>query len=229
MEAEYSERDFVDARPFNLKKSDAAEGSLEQLSADAATLIEQIRCSAAPEPVLSACAMHIRAAIDLLEPCLQPGSYSSAYSSQQQDEFLFVAEDLTRCMPYSPVTGRRNPLAPAIKMWVDADEVIGQAMFSASYAGPPDSVHGGIIAAVFDELLSMANIVNGVAGFTGSLTIKYHQPTPINQIIDLHARCIRVDGRKVISQGEMLANGQVTARAEGLFVKPRRSSVKARE
>ena len=75
----------------------------------------------------------------------------------------------------------------------------------------------------------MANIVNGVAGFTGSLTIKYHHPTPINQLIELHASCIRVDGRKVISQGEMRVNGKVTARAEGLFIKPRQASLQARE
>jgi hypothetical protein len=216
-------------RPFTLKKSDAAQDSLEHINADLARLIEHIRCSAAPEDVLSACGDHIRAASDLLQPCLHPGSYSAAYRDQQQDGFILVADDLTQCMPYSPVTGRKNPLSPAIKMWVDDKEVLGQAYFSASYAGPPDTVHGGIVAAVFDELLSMANILNGVAGFTGSLTIKYHHPTPINQLIELHARCIRVDGRKVISQGEMRANGQVTARAEGLFIKPRAASRKPSE
>ena len=46
----------------------------------------------------------------------------------------------------------------------------GEAIFSPTYAGPPDSVHGGIIAAVFDEVLSMANVVTGKAGFTGTLT-----------------------------------------------------------
>ena len=64
-------------------------------------------------------------------------------------------------MPYSPVSGQRNPIAPAIRMWRDGDEVRGEALFSPTYAGPPNSVHGGIIAAVFDELLSMANVVSG--------------------------------------------------------------------
>lgn len=212
-----------------MKKADTAQDSLEHINADAAGLIEHIRCSSAPEEVLSACADHIRAAIDMLKPWLHQGSYSAAFRDNPQHELIVVADDLTRSMPYSPVTGRKNPLSPAIKIWQDGKEVLGRVMFSASYAGPPDTVHGGIVAAVFDELLSMANIVNGVAGFTGSLTIKYHHPTPINQLVELYARCIRIDGRKVISQGEMRVNGRVTARAEGLFIKPGKASPQARK
>ena len=94
----------------------------------------------------------------------------------------------------------------------------GEAIFSPTYAGPPDSVHGGIIAAVFDEILAMSNVVTGNAGFTGTLTIKYHRKTPLNTPIELWGMNVRRDGRKQICKGEMRVNGEVTATAEGLFI-----------
>ena len=103
-------------------------------------------------------------------------------------------------------------------MWQEEGEVQGEAFFPPTYAGPPESVHGGIIAAVFDELLSMANVVSGKAGFTGSLTIKYHRKTPINTPIELWAINESTKGRKQVSRGEMRVKGEVTASAEGLFI-----------
>jgi acyl-coenzyme A thioesterase PaaI-like protein len=105
-----------------------------------------------------------------------------------------------------------------VKLWKDGSEVRGEAIFSPTYAGPPNSVHGGIIAAVFDELLSMANVITGVAGFTGTLTIRYHRKTPLNTPIELWAVNVRSEGRKQISRAEMRVDGEVTATAEGLFI-----------
>ena len=79
-------------------------------------------------------------------------------------------------------------------------------------------MHGGVIAAVFDEILAMANVVSGNAGFTGTLTIKYHATTPLNTPIELWGMNVRQDGRKQISRGEMRVDGKVTATAEGLFI-----------
>ena len=103
-------------------------------------------------------------------------------------------------------------------MWRDGDEVRGEANFSTTYAGPPDSVHGGIISAVFDELLSMANVVIGTAGYTGSLTVKYHRKTPLNTPVELWAVNQKRDGRKLLCLAEMRVDGKVTASAEGLFI-----------
>ena len=121
-------------------------------------------------------------------------------------------------MPYSPVTGKRNPIAPPIRMWKDGEAVRGEAVFPPTYAGPPDSVHGGIIAAVFDELLSMANVIKGTAGFTGTLTIRYHQKTPLDTPIELWANNEMMTGRKQLCKAEFRVNGEVTASAEGLFI-----------
>ncbi len=61
---------------------------------------------------------------------------------------------------------------------VDAHGVIGHANFGVAYEGPPGYVHGGIIAAAFDEVLGMAQSLTGNPGMTGTLSIRYRRPDP---------------------------------------------------
>lgn len=194
-------------------------GLREIVNEDAAQLIRHLRCSHAPEEALTAATGHIQQAIAALKPWLKEGDGWSTISIAGDHAGLPWAEDdITSVMPYSPVSGKRNPVAPPIKLWRDGSNVRGEAVFSPTYAGPPNSVHGGIIAAVFDEILAMANVVSGNAGFTGTLTIRYHRQTPLNTPIELFSETLRQDGRKQLARGEMRVNGEVTASAEGLFI-----------
>lgn len=194
---------------------------VEAVNREAAELIRLLRCSDAPDPVLASATAHIRQAMEALSPYLRHGEGWSTVSIASDTPGLgWQEEDLTACMPYSPVSGKRNPVAAPLRLWRDGNEVRGEAVFSPTYAGPPNSVHGGIIAAVFDELLSMANVVSGAAGFTGTLTIKYHRRTPLNTPVELWAVNERNSGRKQFSRGEFRVDGEVTASAEGLFIRP---------
>jgi acyl-coenzyme A thioesterase PaaI-like protein len=192
---------------------------LEAINEDAGQLIHHLRCSHAPDEVLQKATAHIRLAMEALRPWLKQGEgWSTISLASDTPGFAWCEDDLTAVMPYSPVSGKRNPIAPPMRMWKEGNEVHGEAIFSPTYAGPPDSVHGGIIAAVFDEVLSMANVITGNAGFTGTLTIKYHRKTPLDTPIELWGMNVRQDGRKQVSRGEMRVNGEVTASAEGLFI-----------
>lgn len=194
---------------------------VEAVNREAAELIHLLRCSHAPDEVLAEATTHMQAAMQVLAPHLQQGEGWSTVSIASDTPGLgWREDDLTACMPYSPITGKRNPIAPPIRMWRDGNEVRGQVIFSPTYAGPPNTVHGGIIAAVFDELLSMANVISGSAGYTGTLTIKYHRHTPLDRPIELWAVNERSSGRKQFSRGEFRVDGEVTASAEGLFIRP---------
>jgi len=84
--------------------------------------------------------------------------------------------------PYSPLVGRLNPISPPIRMWrasgASKGEVHGSAVFRSAYNGPPGSVHGGVLAATFDELLGATAVVNGLGAFTGTLSVVYKSFTP---------------------------------------------------
>ena len=81
----------------------------------------------------------------------------------------------------SPLMGRANPLAPPVKLQIEADgRVTGTATFGSAYEGPPGHVHGGFVAAAFDELLGLVQIKGGTPGMTGRLTVHYRSPTPLH-------------------------------------------------
>jgi acyl-coenzyme A thioesterase PaaI-like protein len=79
-------------------------------------------------------------------------------------------------------------------------------------------VHGGFLAAAFDEVLGMAQSLTGNPGMTGTLTIRYRRPTPLLTELTFEAFVDRVEGRKIFTHGTLSANGLLTAEAEGLFI-----------
>ena len=201
-------------------KSEDRLDTIEAIAGEASRLIEHIRCCNAPEAVLQESMAQIRAAVETLEPWQHVGVYAASFLDKGWDDFTYTDNDLRQSMPYSPVTGKKNPVAPAIHLWAEGEKVRGSVNFSATFAGPPGGVHGGIIAAVFDELLAMVNLVNQVVGYTGTLNIRYQSLTPLHTDVTLYAECVRASGRKVQSRGEMRVGGELTASAEGLFIKP---------
>jgi acyl-coenzyme A thioesterase PaaI-like protein len=124
---------------------------------------------------------------------------------------------------HSPLSGRSNPLAPPMETWLveepdDRYYIGGSVTFGAAYEGPPGHCHGGLVAAMFDELLGFAQLS---AGFTGTLTVRYRKPTPLHQKLTLKAWPERVDGRKRVIKGTCHLGETLISEAEGLFIAPR--------
>lgn len=119
---------------------------------------------------------------------------------------------------WSPLLGRANPLAPPIEMAAEGDMIVGRARFGIAYEGPPGCVHGGLIAAAFDEVLGLTQSLSGRVGMTGTLTVKYRSPTPLHTDLRLEGWIDSVRGRKVLTSGRMLAGDKLTAEATGLFI-----------
>ncbi|HYZ93857.1 MAG TPA: PaaI family thioesterase [Actinomycetota bacterium] len=122
----------------------------------------------------------------------------------------------------SPIVGLSNPLAPPLSLEIaEADGqrfVIGRASYTAAYEGPPGNVHGGMVAAAWDEVLGMAQSLSGQAGFTGTLTIRYRSPTPLFENLEFRAQVDRVEGRKIFTSGTCHAGDRLTSEAEAIFI-----------
>ena len=121
----------------------------------------------------------------------------------------------------SPFSGRSNPLAAPMTITVDGPTTRAVATYTAAYEGPSDTLHGGFVAAAFDDLLGVAQMASGQAGFTGTLTVKMRRPTPLFTPVTYEAGVADVRGRKIICHGSSYANGELVAEAECLFVIPR--------
>jgi acyl-coenzyme A thioesterase PaaI-like protein len=119
---------------------------------------------------------------------------------------------------YSPVVGECNPLAAPLQIRMGDDKVEAVGVFGAAYEGPPGCVHGGYIAAAFDELLGFVQTLGGRPGMTGRLQVRYRQPTPLHRQLHLTGWVERVDGRKTFTKGTLHAGDTLTAESEGLFI-----------
>lgn len=119
---------------------------------------------------------------------------------------------------HSPMLGRANPLAPPIELSLVDGRIIGRASFGAAYEGPPGCVHGGYIAAAFDEVLGSTQSLSGAPGMTGRLTVNYRSPTPLHTELRFEGTLDRVDGRKIYTTGALFAGDRLCAEAEGLFI-----------
>jgi acyl-coenzyme A thioesterase PaaI-like protein len=118
----------------------------------------------------------------------------------------------------SPLMGLSNPLAPPMDISIVGSEVAGTVTCGSAYEGPPGHVHGGFIAAMFDDLLGLAQGLSGHHGMTGRLTVHYRSPTPLHTELTLRGWLERADGRKIVCKGTMFAGDTLCAEAEGLFI-----------
>ncbi|MEI2698093.1 MAG: PaaI family thioesterase [Microthrixaceae bacterium] len=119
---------------------------------------------------------------------------------------------------HSPFIGLANPLSPPMELEYRGDRVHGTVTFGSAYEGPPGCVHGGYIAAAFDELLGATQSLSGDQGMTAHLGVDYRRPTPLGVELALEGWFDRREGRKIFTHGEMRVNGEVVAEADGLFV-----------
>lgn len=118
----------------------------------------------------------------------------------------------------NPLDGESNPVAAPMKVWIEGDKAYGSARLGWAYEGPPNSIHGGFVAAVFDQFLGVAQKITNQPGVTGTLSVRYIKPTPLNTDIKLVGWVKSVDGRKNTLVGEMWAGEVLTATCEGLFI-----------
>ena len=100
------------------------------------------------------------------------------------------------------------------------DVVLARMVCPASWEGGPMVAHGGWTAATFDEVLGHVGPLHGALTVTGTLTIEYLKPVPIEREVEVRARVDRVEGRRWYLTAEMtlVATGAVLGRANGIFV-----------
>jgi acyl-coenzyme A thioesterase PaaI-like protein len=118
----------------------------------------------------------------------------------------------------NPLTGTMNPIAPPAEYEYGDNSIIGRIRFHEGYQGPPAVVHGGMVAALFDDVLGRTRHFTGRNCVTGSLSISYKKPTPLNADLIVKATIKEVHERKFLSTGELSHNGETLAIAEAIFV-----------
>jgi acyl-coenzyme A thioesterase PaaI-like protein len=141
-----------------------------------------------------------------------------------------TAGDVGAFFDQSPMIGLANPLAPPIRLSQTGPRTaLGLVRFGSAYEGPPGSVHGGFVAAAFDEVLGYVQSLGERPGMTGTLSVRYRSPTPLHTELRFEAELVGIEGRKIFTKAQVLAEGRVCAESEGIFISVPRERFEALE
>lgn len=126
-------------------------------------------------------------------------------------------------MDRSPLMGLMNAIAPPMRAEVDSSvgefgAVVCRVVFTEPFEGPPGHVHGGFVAAAFDEVLGQAQSLTGRPGMTGRLSTTYRAPTPLHVEIVFRGWVESVEGRKIFTRATAHAGETLCGECEGLFL-----------
>lgn len=131
------------------------------------------------------------------------------------------------------VSGTANPMGIAIKVRREGDDAVADFNLGPAFEGAPRRAHGGIVAAIFDDVMGYVLVVHRTPAFTGRLTVNYLGPVPMGQDMTVRARLERREGRKLFMTAQMTLTGgdhhAVICDAEGLFIAipPERLGIRA--
>ncbi|MFT5201873.1 MAG: acyl-coenzyme A thioesterase PaaI-like protein [Candidatus Aldehydirespiratoraceae bacterium] len=149
-------------------------------------------------------------------------------------DLLGTGDPRERSRRLSTFSGDLNPVAPPMRIrnGTLADgrpALLAEVRLDLQREGPPQSVHGGVLAGMFDELMGGAQRLNGgLAGMTGRLTVRYRRPTPLNEDLLLRAWihderkrrvAVRADCSVATAAGLGPERSAITAEAEAFFIR----------
>lgn len=120
------------------------------------------------------------------------------------------------------VCGLENPYGLAVSFYEESDtEVVVEYTVSERYQGYPGTVHGGIVAAILDEVVGRAAMIGRHDDFmvTAKLDLRYRMPVPLEKPLRITGRVERRRGRLAVANAEVrLPDGSVAVEAEALLV-----------
>jgi acyl-coenzyme A thioesterase PaaI-like protein len=120
--------------------------------------------------------------------------------------------------PDGIVTGKANPLGIAADMTRDGDVAVLRTTLGPAFEGAPGRAHGGVVAALLDEVMGFVLSIHATTAYTGRLTVTYRAPTPLGVELELRAKLHSRHGRKLRIEGDAHHGTTLLAHSEGLFI-----------
>ncbi|MEO6653690.1 MAG: PaaI family thioesterase [Ilumatobacteraceae bacterium] len=119
-----------------------------------------------------------------------------------------------------PVSGRSSPWGLDLDLHRYDDEIEARVTLRSAHEGAPNRAHGGVVAALFDDVFGYVLGVIHQAAFTGDLYLRYQGPTPLFSELACRVRLADRAGRKLHLTGELVdvASGSVCVTATATFI-----------
>jgi acyl-coenzyme A thioesterase PaaI-like protein len=127
--------------------------------------------------------------------------------------------DAMGTFPDCVVSGEANPMGLDVRFLREGDEAVSRVVLGPAFEGAPNRAHGGVVAAIFDDLMGFVLSIVESPAYTAELTVRYKRPTPVGEPIEFRARLVDRRGRRLHIEAEATnAEGAKVATAEALFL-----------
>ena len=120
-------------------------------------------------------------------------------------------------MPLNPIIGACSPVRPDVQLRFAGDEIVGRAVFTKRFVGPPGFAHGGISALLADQIVTVSGQAIGARTIIRSLRVEYRRPLPLGEEVALWGACER-DGDSFRARCTITARGVVAVEGTGELV-----------
>ncbi|MDJ0768385.1 MAG: PaaI family thioesterase [Ilumatobacter sp.] len=119
-----------------------------------------------------------------------------------------------------PVSGKSSPWGLDLELHRHGDEIEAHVTLRSAHEGAPNRSHGGVVAALFDDVFGFVLGVVGQPAFTGDLYIRYRAPVPLHRRLVCRVRMDERQGRKLLLSGELVdvETGRTVTTARATFV-----------
>lgn len=177
-----------------------------QISASLTELTDQI------EPVAQISKIENLGRRNRIQTFIETGSWPGPPADGSQLEFD----------PASVVGGELNPFTIGARYYRDGDEAVGRVNVGRCFEGPPERVHGGVICAIFDEVMGCVFRATGTpSAFTGELAVRFTAPCPVDEDLEFRARIVETSGRRNMLEGHATGPDGEFATATATFIEMR--------
>src|SRR5262245_6303402 len=113
--------------------------------------------------------------------------------------------------------GLQNPFGLQLQFFDNGvDEVTCQYTVPERFQGYPGIAHGGIVAAILDEVIGRVSMIGNPMHFmmTATMELKYRQSVPLNTLLHIKARKLKDRGRIAKAEGAVyLPDGSIAVEA----------------
>ena len=196
---------------------------LVKLNEETRRLMKAVRLMDAPGKIIEELSQKIASLVEDAEKHSYKGTTAQGSLKNDQNPIKRKNENPSDFFPYSPAVGPFNPIAPPLTVEVIGEgeykEIRASGKLDGVYVGPPDLVQGGVIALLFDDIMGSVLVVNHCGAMTGTLEVRYENPTPIAEELLWTGKIEKVEGRKIYVFSELWVSETRTAIARGVFVK----------
>ena len=117
-----------------------------------------------------------------------------------------------------PVSGAASPWGLDITSYRDGEEAVARVTLRSAHEGAPGRSHGGIVAAIFDDVMGFVIQLIEVSAFTGTLSVRYESGVPLHRELVVRTRMANRAGRKIHITAEMWDAATRVATATATFI-----------